>query len=145
MCCDARSSGMYALYYMVQRVADVAACRTSSRFADVALVATPQLVRCMNFIKPTLNRMHCDCMHYDLCNTCNIEKNEGKKSKKKKVVSQLVGFMHFIVPTLNRMYYDRMHDDLCNTCNIDMRAWKTCNNNATVLNLLALLVQKYED
>jgi hypothetical protein len=60
------------------------------------------------------------------------------------VVSQLVGFMHFIVPTLNRMYYDRMHDDLCNTCNIDMRAWKTCNNNATVLNLIALLAQKYE-
>ncbi len=55
-----------------------------------------------------------------------------------------MGFMHFIVPTLNRMYYDRMHDDLCNTCNIDMRAWKTCNNNATVLNLIALLAQKYE-
>ncbi len=55
-----------------------------------------------------------------------------------------MGFMHFIVPTLNRMYYDRMEYDLCNTCNIDIGAWKTCNSNATVLNLLALLVQKYE-
>ena len=55
-----------------------------------------------------------------------------------------MGFMHFIVPTLNRMYYDRLQYDLCNVCNIDMRAWKTCNNNATVLNLLALRVHKYE-
>ena len=84
------------------------------------------------------------CSYYDLCNTSNIGQKKLKKIEEKKVVSQLVGFMHFIVPTLNRMYYDRMEYDLCNTCNIDIGAWKTCNSNATVLNLLALLVQKYE-